>query len=126
MNLRQACKDIGGGTAIEFGLTAPLFFMIVMGTIEFGLLMWTQVGLQHGAAMAARCATVNSTLCGTASQIQAFAAQQSYGLNPSPSTFSYSSQACGSQVSASYPFQFVVTYFVAPSLTLKAQSCFPK
>ena len=130
MKFRRAFKQVraddSGTTAIEFGLAAPAFFMIVMGIIEFGLIMWTQVGLQHGTTMAARCASVDKILCANNTMIQNFAASKAYGLNPAPSTFTVSTQPCGSQVNANYPFQFVVTYFVAPSLTLTAQSCFPK
>jgi Flp pilus assembly protein TadG len=104
-----------------------LFFMLVCGVIEGGLLIWTQVGLQHGAQAAARCASINATLCGTNTDIQNYALQQAFGLNVDPSTFSFSVAACGSQVSANYNFAFFSGYFfnTAP-LTLAAQSCFPK
>ena len=126
MRLTQAGADIRGSTAVEFGLTAPLFFMLIVGMMEFGILFWTQAGLQHGAEMAARCATVNTTLCGSATAIQNYAAQQSYGLNPPPSIFTVSDSACGNQISASYPFIFISNYFGVPSLTITALSCFPK
>ncbi len=126
MTLAQAYADVRGSTAIEFGLTAPLFFMLIVGMMEFGLLFWTQAGLQHGAETAARCATVNATLCGSTTAIQNYAAQQSYGLNPPPSIFTVSDIACGNQVSASYPFIFIADYFGVPSLTVTARSCFPK
>lgn len=126
MRLTQACVDIRGSTAIEFGMTAPLFFMLIVGMMEFGILFWTQAGLQHGAEMAARCATVNTTLCGSATAIQNYAAQQSFGLNPPPSIFTVSDSACGNQISASYPFIFISNYFGVPSLTITALSCFPK
>jgi len=129
MKLGCFCRDSNGGVAIEFGITAPLFFMLVVGIIEFGLLMWTQAGLQHGAAMAARCAAVNTTLCGSTSQIQTYAAQQTFGLNPPAATFVVSTPdpACGKQVSVSpsYSFNFISTYFGLPSMPINAQSCFP-
>jgi Flp pilus assembly protein TadG len=125
MKPRQICRDTRGAAAVEFGLTAPMFFMFLFGIIESGLLMWTQTGLQHGAEMAARCASINTTICGDVSSIQTYAAQQAFGLNPPPTTFTVSSPACGKQVSASYTYQFIATYFGAPSLTLTAQSCFP-
>lgn len=126
MRLAQACRDTRGTSAIEFGLTAPAFFMIIFGIIECGLLLWTQLGLQHGAEMAARCASVNTIICGSVSAIQSYAAQQTFGLNPAPSTFTVITPACGNQVSASYTYGFITTYFGTPTLTLSAQSCFPK
>jgi Flp pilus assembly protein TadG len=122
----RICSDESGASAIEFGLTAPLFFMIVLGIIEAGLFVWSQAGLQHAAEMAARCATVNATTCPNTSAIQNFAVQQAYGLSFAPSVFSVTTPACGNQVSATYTYQFITSYFGAPTLTLNAQSCFPK
>jgi Flp pilus assembly protein TadG len=125
MRLHHFCRDIRGVTAVEFGMTAPIFFALIFGILEFGLLMWTQLGLQHGAEMAARCATVNATLCNNSSSIQNYAAQSAFGLNPDPSVFTVSVAACGNQVSASYTFQFLTAYFPFASLAVNAQSCFP-
>jgi Flp pilus assembly protein TadG len=119
-------KDERGAGAIEFAFTAPAFFAIVIDIIEFGLLLWTQIGLQHGAEMAARCASVNPGICGSVSAIQQYAAQQSYGLNPPASSFTVSTLGCGKQISASYVFQFLSGYFASPSITVSARSCFPK
>ena len=124
--LAKAIQDTRGASTLEFGITAPLYFMLLAGIVEFGLLFWSQVGLQHGAEMAARCASINSSICPSSSATQAYAAQQSYGLNPPVSTFTADSAACGSQVTASYPFQFFVSYFGVPSITLNAKACFPK
>jgi Flp pilus assembly protein TadG len=109
---------------------APLFLALTVGVVEVGLLMWIQLGLQHGVEMAARCATINTTLCNSTSDIQNFAAQNAYGLNPPGSAFTVSSppaSPCGNQVTASYNFNWVTDYFFAsPSLTLSARSCYPK
>jgi Flp pilus assembly protein TadG len=131
MRLREIRRDGRGTTAVEFGLTGPIFIAIVIGVVEGGLLLWAQVGLQHGTEMAARYATV--TAAGNASMvppqpppstsaIQTYAAQQSFGLNPPASDFTVSTPACGNQVSASYPFPF--TAYIG-NLTLSAQACFP-
>jgi Flp pilus assembly protein TadG len=113
-----------GTSTIEFGLTAPAFFVLVFGIVCIGWLLWTQLGLQHGAEMAARYATINASA--TNDEVQTKFVQQSYGLNP-PSTFTLDrTQACGNRVSASYTVSFFSTYFGRPSLTLTAQSCFPK
>ena len=118
--------DARGATMVEFAFTAPVFLAMLIGVLEFGLLLWTQLGLQHATEMAARCASVNSNACGNTANIQNYAATQAYGLNPPPSTFSVSTPACGSQVTANYTFAFVTTFFGAPTLALTAQTCFPK
>jgi Flp pilus assembly protein TadG len=109
-------RDQSGTSALEFGLTAPVFFLFLFGVIETGLLFWTQIGLQHGAAMAARCASVNLTLCPNSNPdaITSYATQ----------TFSYSTPNCGNQVNASYDFQFPEIFNVTP-VRLTAQACFP-
>jgi Flp pilus assembly protein TadG len=116
--------DESGTTAIEFALTAPVFFLFIFGIIEIGLLLWTQIGIQHGAEMASRCASINSTLCPSPNAITSYANQQSFGLTLPSSTFTYSTPACGNQVNASYTFQFPVIIGLSP-LNLTAQACFP-
>jgi Flp pilus assembly protein TadG len=119
-------RDQRGASALEFGLTAPVFFLFIFGVIEIGLLFWTQIGLQHGAEMAARCASVNASLCptGNPSAITGYATQQALGLSLPASTFTYSTPSCGNQVNASYSFQFPDIIRLTP-LTLTAQACFP-
>jgi len=117
-------QDERGASALEFALTAPVFFLFIFGIIEFGLLFWTQLGLQHGAEMAARCATVNSTLCPSSSAITNYAAQQAFGLTLPTGTFTFSAPACGNQVSANYSFEFPQIINLSP-VTLTAKACFP-
>ena len=124
MKLRALWQDARGATALEFALTAPVFFLFIFGIIEFGLVLWTQIGLQHGAEFAARCASVNPTLCPSSTAITGYAAQQALGLSLPAQTFTYSAPACGNQVSAAYVFQFPEILNLSP-LTLTAQACFP-
>jgi Flp pilus assembly pilin Flp len=126
MKLRRFCSDARGATAVEFALTAPVLFVILLALCEFGLLAWTQLGLQHGAEMAARCATFNPSACGNAAAIQNHAVQNAFGLSIPASTFSVTTPACGNQISATYSFQFITGYFGVSAMTLNAQSCFPK
>lgn len=121
----QVWRDLRGTTAVEFGITAPVFFVLVVSIMVFGLLLWTQLGLQHGVEMAARCASIDKNVCGNAAAIQTYAAAQTFGINPPPSTFTVSTQACGNHVSASYTFTLLTQFFGSPGLTLTTQSCFP-
>jgi Flp pilus assembly protein TadG len=126
--VREIRRDARGTTAVEFGLTGPIFFMVVLGVIEAGLLLWAQVGLQHGVEMAARYASTDPPP--STSAIQTYAAQQSFGLNPAASDFTVTTPRppCGNEVSASYTFPFTA-YFSTPlnstPLKLSAQACFP-
>ena len=60
---------------------------IVVGIAQFSLLLWTQFGLQHGAEMAARCASIDATTCASVDSIQSYAVTQAYGLSLPPTTF---------------------------------------
>ena len=124
MSIRDLFRNCSGATAVEFALTAPAFFALVIGGIQVGLLCWAQLALQQGSEAAARCASVNKTLCGNTSQIQSYASAQSYGLAPGASAFTVSSMACGNMVRASYAPSFL-NGFVIPSITLTASACFP-
>jgi Flp pilus assembly protein TadG len=110
-----------GATAVELAMVAPIFLALLFGVIQGGIMLWTQFALEHASEQAARCASINRTLCGTTTQVQAFAASQSFGRGIPSSAFMPSVQTCGSQVNGTYPVSFW-----SASVTLSAQSCFPK
>ncbi len=148
MKVRRLFRDTEGNALVEFALTMPLFFLLLFGTIQAGLMLWTQLGLQHGVEMAARCASVSDiavvqvkvnpatspTPCysvnGKASDnvatLQSYAAANAFGLKPPASTFSVNpaTPPCpgGNLITASYPFT-AMTYLY--SVTLTASSCYP-
>lgn len=124
MMLSRLRRDIGGASAIEFALIAPVFFALMMALVEIGLLVWMQLALQEGVEAAARCASVNKNLCATTSQVQAYAAAQSEGLAPPASAFTVTAAACGNRVQASFSPAYLPT-FPIPRRTLTAQACFP-
>lgn len=49
-------KDSLGATAVEFALIAPMLFLLIFGTIEYGLIMFTSSVIEGGTANAARTA----------------------------------------------------------------------
>ena len=124
--MRRFLTHIGGTTAVEFGLTAPVFFALVFGLIDFGLVLWTQLGLQHATELAARCASVNKTICADAPAIQTYASTQVFGMTVPTSVFTASQVACGNQVTASFDFGVIGGFFGTPVITLNAAACFPK
>jgi Flp pilus assembly protein TadG len=126
MRRRRFLRNSDGTAAIEFALTSTAFIMLLIGIVEGGLALWTQIGIQHGAEMAARCATVNKTTCGSDSAIQTYAASESFGISPPASTFTHTTPACGNKVTASYSYTALTEYFGMHSFTLTGSSCFPK
>jgi Flp pilus assembly protein TadG len=51
MKPARFCSDERGTTVLEFALTVPIFFMLLFGVVGGGLLLWMQLGLQHGRAL---------------------------------------------------------------------------
>src|SRR5215469_15634386 len=99
-SLRRLRRDERGASALEFALLLPFFVPLVFGIIQFGELFWTQTALQHAVDMAAPCATINATACGTPSATQTYAGTQAYGLTFPTGTFVAKAATCGNQVTA--------------------------
>lgn len=53
-----------GTSAVEFGILAVPFLLLILGTMEFGRLMWTREALQQTAIAGARCMGMTQTNCG--------------------------------------------------------------
>ena len=114
-----------GATVVEFALVGGLFLGLILGVVEVGRLLWTLNALHYGAQQAARCAAVNSTLCGSNSLLQTWAAGIGGSTLPGSAFTLNSAAACGMQVTASYSMQLYLPYLnMDPTLT--ATACFPK
>lgn len=122
--LTRLRRDRDGASAVEFAIILPMLLMLVFGVMEFGRALWTQNALHYSVEQAARCATVDTTTCGTASQIATYAAGLA-GTGFASSVFTATVVACGNLVSASFPIQLHIP-FLNYSLTLTARSCYPK
>ena len=124
--LRRLARDRSGASLVEFSMLLWVFTALLFGVVEIGQIFWTQNALQHAVEMAARCASVNTTTCGTASQIQTFASTQAYGLTIPAATFTATVPACGNKVTAAYTYTFLTGFLPSPTVNLSAQSCYPK
>lgn len=93
--------DVRGATAVEFALIGPLFLMLVMACIEFGIQLMTQLDLDNATEAAARqieigqandrtsfadvvCTNASVLLTSCASKLQVYVASGSTfaGLTP--------------------------------------------
>ncbi len=126
MRAKSFLRDTSGASALEFALLLPLFAFLLLGTMQIGHVFWTQTALQHAVERAARCASINTAVCGNVSQIQAYAATQTYGMTLPDSTFAVSVPPCGNQVEATHDFTFETALFPVPTVTLSARSCYPR
>ena len=135
--LRRLRSDRSGAAALEFALIAPTLFVLIMGGVEFGRLLWTQSALQMSVAQAARCYAWQVSSCTTTSGTQSFAAGVAPQLGFSSSTFSASIKAstptstcqCSATecayVSASYPYAFIAKGLFPFAPNLSANACYP-
>ncbi len=132
--------------ALTFGVIQVGYLMWIQSALQHGVEMAARCASASDAAIAAQngavitaCYTNSNTPGASNNQtgVEQYASQQSYGLNPPTSTFTHPAPAgptwcdvndvvSGNQVSASYTFSFMTSYFFKQaSLTLTAQSCYP-
>jgi Flp pilus assembly protein TadG len=111
-----------GSVATEFAMVAPAVVLLVVGTVCASLVVFSATNLHYAVEQAARCYSVNSTQCGSATNVQTYAQNQYRGLNAP--TFTASTPACGHQVAASVSILFnagIATW----NVPLSATACFP-
>ena len=129
--LRPLIKHRRGNVAVEFGLGAPVLFLIIFGVVELGYALWLQNALDESVAGAARCASISSIAC-TGPGVTTYAANQS-GAPVASSAFTYSCRStdlcadktvsCGCQVTASYSMALAIPW-TNLSVNLSSQSCY--
>lgn len=116
-----------GATAVEYAIVLPVLLMFLLGLIDFGRFLWVQGVLDHAVESAARCAGINTIDCGTAGQVQAYAAGQAYALTIDQSAFSVcdGTTCTVGCVSVSTPYRFIMPWNVTGTTTMTAVGCYP-
>jgi Flp pilus assembly protein TadG len=122
---RQRTLDCRGTVAVEYALVLSALLLFVFGIMDTGRVLWTRITLERAVEAAARCAAVDTATCGTPTEIQAYAATQAFGLTIASTAFTPSTAACGSLVTASLPFTFVIPWIGTSGITLTASACYP-
>ena len=120
----RLARDQRAAAAVEFAIVVGPLILLLFGIMECGRALWLLNALHYSSEEAARCASNNTAMCGTSSQIQSFAASRS-GADYKAEVFTVTSAACGNLVTASYPMNLMIP-FGSYSVTLQAQSCFAK
>lgn len=123
---RTLYRSCSGATAVEFALVALPFIALIVGMVEVSRVVMTHSVLQFAVEKAARCAALNTSLCGTTLQVQGYANAQMPGYPSDVTVFTHGGkQACGTKVSGQTTFSFAASSLLPLSLTLKAASCYP-
>lgn len=138
---RRFLQDRSGANAVEFALLSVPLLMVLMGTIEFARMYWTQSALQQTAAAGARCLGVLQADCAqngvynatnTISYISGIAATDGIVLTTTNITVSNNTNCSGlsgfSSVRITYTFATALPGFLSALMNgpnLSAQACFP-
>lgn len=61
--LRRFRADSSGATAVEFAIVAIPLLLTLLGSVEFGRMIWTRQSMSEVAVMTARCSGVPQSEC---------------------------------------------------------------
>ena len=127
MNVRisgtRALNDVRGTAAVEFAMVAPAFIGLAVGAFYVCLCLFLTGSLHYAVEQAARCASVNTTVCSSSTAITSYAQNNYFGPGGTPN-FTYAAAACGNSVTASmnYVLDVGLRRFTIP---ISATACFP-
>jgi Flp pilus assembly protein TadG len=129
--LKSIYRNKEATTAVEFAIVAPLFILLVFGTIGLAFVLYLVASLHFAVEDGARCAAVRSTWqCMDSTSTIAYTQSRYMGPNVSP-TFTYDVRATcggagagGSSVTGTvtYSWNIGFTTFVTP---ISASACYP-
>jgi hypothetical protein len=103
--LRRLRCEQHGATAIEFAVVSGVFFLLLFGIIEFGLIMMTQVAVESATQQVSRSSGIGATAAGCADRacsVRAAITQKTLGLI-NPESVSVSASVVGSATTATPP-----------------------
>jgi Flp pilus assembly protein TadG len=140
MGWRRFQRGAEGASAVEFALVVAPLLLLLVGTIEFGRLLWTRQAMLSLAVSAARCMGVGQAACSdsgaySAGDTRTFIVQgaAALGVDLAAADIALSNSAsCGnvadfSTVTISYKFKSIAASLL-PSLSdapLGVSACFP-
>jgi Flp pilus assembly protein TadG len=114
-----------GQSMVEFALAAPVFLLLLFGTIEFGRLVWTIHELENGTREAMRYAVVHGADSGDPADV---GDMETVHADRTSIDATLSCTNCGGTrgttvvVSATYSFQPIVTTLIGLSSTISLSS----
>lgn len=114
-------RDRRGSAAVEFGFTAPLVILALVGCIETGRAFWIRAALQYAAEETVRYAMVNADA--DDATLTAMAQDKLFGgMEAEDATFTVNRETLNGtdfvSVRGEYPFSFVANLLSIPPATL--------
>lgn len=133
--LRRLIAEVGGNAAVEFALVAPAFLALVFGIVNLSAVLYASAQLHYAAEDAARCYSVRTTVCTSATTAQTYAAAAYRGPGIGASFTAANTGAChhslaspyaadGHAVTGTGTYQ-INAVLTSVSVPLSATACFP-
>jgi Flp pilus assembly protein TadG len=121
---RSLSRNQQGTTAVEFAIIAPVFIMLVFGTIGLCFALFLVGSLHFAVEDGARCASVKASICPDSATTIAYTQSRYLGPNVSPTFTPDLNAACGKSVTGSVNYSMNVGFrtFVIP---ISATACYP-
>ena len=114
-----------GSVAVEFGIIAPIFFLLVFGIIDFGRAFYTVHDLAAAVREGARYGSTLSDPAGRAAEIRAVVKNFALAFGGDPVTdamieIDFNQESVIVRI-RDYPFQFIVLPFGTIDVTRQAE-----
>jgi Flp pilus assembly protein TadG len=122
--LKSLRRDQQGTTAVEFGIIAPVFIAMLVGTMGLCVALFLIGSLHFAVEDGARCASIKTTICADGPTTIAYTQSRYLGPSGVTPTFTYAAAACGNSVSASLTYS-VNVLFRTLVIPISATACFP-
>ena len=120
----QLLRDVTAAGAVEFALVLPAVLMVIVGGIHLCLVSYTLAGLHYATEAASRCASLDSTTCGTSAGVDTYAKSRFINASGQAASFALTSDNCGFAVVGSVTYKLNIGVKTL-DLPLQAKSCAP-
>jgi Flp pilus assembly protein TadG len=125
--LRSLWSCTRGVAALEFGIIAPIFLLILIAIIELGRLHWVRNSVEYAAEQTARWAIVN--IAATDAQLKAHALEQFDDIAAGKAAVQIDRDIANGlnflTVTVTFNFEFLVDFMSIGTLPLRGETRVP-
>ena len=114
-------RDCSGAVALEFLIISGPMLLLMLGTFDIGFVMLTEARINFAVEAAAKCGAISAAMCASPSETAAYGASIAGVPGLDASRFLVTTAACGTNVTATYPYSGVVLH----AITLSTGACYP-
>ena len=112
-----------GAAALQFAMVVPAFILLTVGSMFTANAVFTVSSMHYASEAAARCASIQTTVCTSSTVIQNYATSHYAGPNVSPS-FVYSTAGCGHTVTGTVTYSMDLGARTI-SVPVSTSACYP-